>query len=89
MRVGDIEQRCSQRIVLAEAQCREERRLADRRVQAAQEAMQRAVDSADRAQTQLFEAMSNAEQRNSALMAENTLLAEGLHRLDYYYWTCL
>eukprot|EP01035_Chromulina_nebulosa_P023636 gene23636-30650_t len=81
LRVGEIEQRCNQRIVAAESQCREERRLADRRVLIAQEAMQRAVDNADRAQTQLFEANLTAEQRHSALMAENALLAEGTHRL--------
>jgi len=81
-RVGDIEQRCNLRVVSAEAQCREERRLADRRVLAAQEALQRALDSADRAQSQLFESNSRAEERSSALMAENSLLAEGIHRLQ-------
>lgn len=79
-RVGDIEEKCIQRVKEVERQCREETRMSERRLQAANENMQRALDSADRAQTQLFEVSSANENRLSALLAENSLLAEGTLR---------
>lgn len=45
------------------------------------QAMKQAQDSADRAQTQLYEVSSQAEQRVIALMAENSILADGTQRL--------
>jgi homeobox protein cut-like len=46
------------------------------------QAMKHAQDSADRAQTQLYEVSSQGEQKITALMAENALLADGTQRLS-------
>ena len=52
-------------------------RASERRLAAAVESMRQAQASADRAQTQMFEISSQAEESVSALLAENGILAEG------------
>ena len=44
--------------------------------------MRQAQASADRAQTQMFEISSQAEESVSALLAENGILAEGIEQLQ-------
>lgn len=62
------------------SECRELQRAAEKRLAAAVESMRQAQASADRAQTQLFEVSSQAEQRTSALLSENSILAEANER---------
>lgn len=75
-RTQEIEDACNAKMT----ECRELQRAADRRLAAAVENMRQAQASADRAQTQLFEVSSQAELRTSALLAENSILAESSHR---------
>lgn len=53
---------------------------AERRLAAVMESMKQAQSSTDRAQTQMFEISSQAEDRVSALSSENAILAEGTER---------
>ena len=53
---------------------------AERRLAAVMESMKQAQSSTDRAQTQMFEISSQAEERVSALSSENAILAEGTER---------
>jgi hypothetical protein len=64
------------------AETREVARAAEKRLSAAVDSMRQAQASADRAQTQMFEISSQAEDRVSALLAENGILAEGSERLQ-------
>lgn len=64
------------------AEVKEVARAAEKRLAAAVESMRQAQASADRAQTQMFEISSQAEERVSALSAENGILAEGSERLE-------
>jgi chromosome segregation ATPase len=59
---------------------REVQRGSERRLAAALESLRQAQQSADRAQSQLFEVSSQAESRISGLQAENAILAEGMQR---------
>ena len=59
---------------------REVQKVAEKRLAAVVESMRQAQYSTDRAQTQMFEISSQAEERVSALSAENTILAEGTER---------
>lgn len=53
----------------------------EKRVNSAVESMKQAQMSADRAQSQLFEASTQAEYRISALLSENSILAENVQRV--------
>lgn len=59
---------------------RDVQKTAERRLAAVVESMKQAQSSADRAQTQMFEISSQAEERVSALSSENAILAEGTER---------
>ena len=72
-RMVDVEAHADGRI----AEMMELQRTVERRYAASQEAAQQAQYSADRAQTQLYEASSQAERRITALQSENAILAEG------------
>ena len=77
-RTGEVEEASANKV----AECRELQRAAEKRLAAAVEAMRQAQGSADRAQTQLFEVSSQAEERTSALLAENAILAEANERVS-------
>lgn len=75
-RTSQVEEQAEIRI----ADIRETQRMAEKRLAAVVENMKQAQSSTDRAQTQMFEISSQAEERISALSAENTILAEGMDR---------
>eukprot|EP01041_Mallomonas_annulata_P004617 gene4617-9172_t len=76
VRVNEAEDKAEQRV----NEVKEHQRAVEKRLAAAVEAMRQAQASSERAQSMLFEASSQAEIRVSALMAENSLLAEGAER---------
>jgi hypothetical protein len=55
--------------------------VAEKRLAVVIESMRQAQNNTDRAQTQMFEISSQAEERVSALSAENAILAEGSERM--------
>ena len=55
-------------------------RAAEKRLSAAVEAMRQAQTAADRAQSQVFEVLTQAEGRISALLAESAIMSEGSER---------
>lgn len=75
-RSEEFEERADRRI----KEVMELQKAAERRLAAAVESMKQAQASADRAQTQLFEASAQSESRLSALLADNAILAEGSER---------
>lgn len=77
-RVAEVEAAAEVRI----GEALEMQHSAERRRAEAIDAMQLAEQSADRAQTQLYEVSLQAEQRISALQSENAILAEGTQRLN-------
>jgi homeobox protein cut-like len=62
------------------SEVREVQRTSERRLAAVVETMKQAQSSTDRAQTQMFEISSQAEERVGALSSENAILAEGMER---------
>lgn len=72
----EIEQQTEIRI----AEIKDLQRVAERKTAAALETMRQAQVIADRAQSQLYEVSMNAEERIGALLAENSILAEGAER---------
>ena len=75
-RTAQLEEKAEVRI----GEIREQQRVGEKRLAAVVESMRQAQSSTDRAQTQMFEISSQAEERVSALSAENTILAEGTER---------
>lgn len=75
-RTSDIEGQAEVKI----SEIRDVQKTAERRLAAVVESMKQAQSSADRAQTQMFEISSQAEERVSALSSENAILAEGTER---------
>jgi homeobox protein cut-like len=72
-RMLEVEARADGRI----AEVMELQRTVEKRYASAMEAMKQAQQSADRAQTQLYEMSSQAERKIISLQSENALLAEG------------
>ena len=75
-RTSDVEGQAEMKI----NEIRDVQKTAERRLAAVVESMKQAQSSADRAQTQMFEISSQAEERVSALSSENAILAEGTER---------
>ena len=75
-RVAEVEQQASTRIT----EIRDIQRAAEKRLAVAVESMKQAQASAERAQNQLFDVSNQAENKISALLAENSILAEGVQR---------
>eukprot|EP01038_Epipyxis_sp_PR26KG_P006821 gene6821-9339_t len=80
----EVEKRTKEINIIAEtkiSEIKDEQRTLEKRLLAAIESMKQTQLSADRAQNQLFDVSSQAETRISALLSENSLLAEGTQRL--------
>jgi homeobox protein cut-like len=75
-RTKEVESQAELRI----SEIREMQRTSERRLAAVVETMKQAQSSTDRAQTQMFEISSQAEERVGALSSENAILAEGMER---------
>lgn len=77
-RVVELEQQASGRV----SESRDAQRAAERRAVAALESMKQAQAATERAQSQLFDISTQAENRISGLLAENSILAEGSERTN-------
>jgi homeobox protein cut-like len=75
-RTKEVESQAELRV----SEIREMQRTSERRLAAVVETMKQAQSSTDRAQTQMFEISSQAEERVGALSSENAILAEGMER---------
>ena len=75
-RITQVEERAEARV----QEVKEHQRAVERRLAAAVESMRQAQASAELAQSSLYELSAQAEQRVSALVSENSLLAEGADR---------
>lgn len=76
-RMAQLEVQTEERVT----EMRELQRAAEKRLGAALDSVKEAQQSADRAQSQLYELSARDEQRVSALRSENSLLAESCERL--------
>jgi homeobox protein cut-like len=77
-RTSEVEAQAESRI----GAVREVQRAAEKRLAAVVESMRQAQSSTDRAQTQMFEISTQAEERIGALSAENAMHAEGAERMQ-------
>lgn len=76
-RAEEIERIAERRV----SESREIQRAAEKRLASAVEALRQAQASTDNAQSQLYDAAAAAEVRTTALLSENSLLAEELNRM--------
>jgi hypothetical protein len=77
-RVLEVEHHAESRI----GEIREAQKTAEKRLAAALESMKQAQSSTERAQNHLFDVSTQAENRISGLLAENSILAEGSERAN-------